>query len=164
MADSAYPRRGSHFAHRFVRVLQKSCAASEIGHAACLLVTYVAHTEDAIRYSAPVKFWNEQLMSTLGFSSPKQLNNARQKAIDAGWLVYQREGNRHVGKYWVTIPDEFAELSDRPIEPIHSPTGTNGGMNNGTNGGTNGEGIIPPGEREGDELRNEKRKTFYPYP
>lgn len=143
-----YPVRDPFFAHRFVRLLQKSCAAMEIGQNACLLLCYIAHTEDAMRYSGPVKFWNEQLLTTMGFKSPKQLNDCRQKAIKAGWLTYDRAGHREVGKYWVTIPAEFEDMQDTVIEPILSEYGMNNGMNN----GTNRERIA---ERIGDGLRNE---------
>ncbi len=123
MAGEQYPKRDSHFAHKFVRLLQKSCAAMDIGHAACLLVTYIAHTEDAARYSGPVRFWNEQLMTTLAFNSQKQLRTARDKAIEFGWLVYQRDNDRSVGKYWVAIPERFSVLSDSLIEePIVTDT------------------------------------------
>lgn len=148
MAD--YPKRDPFFAHRFVRLLQKSCAAMEIGPNACLLLCYIAHTEDAVRYSGPVKFWNEQLMTTMGFKSPKQLNDCREKAVGAGWLVYERSGHRQVGKYWVAIPAEFEGLDDSVIEPIHSEYGTNSGMNS----GMNRERIA---ERIGDGSRNESR-------
>lgn len=140
-----YPEREPFYAHKFVRVLCKSCAAMDIGQGACLLLCFIAHTEDASRYSGPVRFWNEQLMTTMGWKSPKQLNEARQRAIDAGWLVYQREGHRQVGRYWVTIPEAMQDITDAPIEPIHSESG----MNNGTN-----KERIP--ERISDGLRNEK--------
>ncbi len=121
-----YPKRDSHFAHRFVRVLQKSCAAQDIGQHACLLLCYISHTEDAARYSGPVRFWNSQLEQTMGYTSPKQLNNARHKAIEAGWLHYERQGTRGVGEYYVIIPDRFRTLSDAPIEePILSQNGKN---------------------------------------
>lgn len=133
MTSDAYPKRDVFFSHRFVRLLQKSCAAQDIGCNACLLLCYIAHTEDAARYSGPVRFWNEQLMNVMGFKSPKQLNDARAKAEQAGWLVYIRTGNREVGRYWVTIPEHFEGLSDGVIEENHSANhseyGTNSGMN-----------------------------------
>jgi len=144
-----YPTRDQFFAHKFVRLLQKSCAALDLGQGTCLLLCFVAHTEDAARYSGPVRFWNEQLMTTMGWKSPKQLNDARKRAVDAGWLVYHREGHREVGRYWVTIPEEYSDVPDSVIEPIHSAGGTNNGMNSGTN-------KERKAERIGDELRNEK--------
>lgn len=119
MAD--YPKRDKFFSHRFVRILHKSCASLDMGHAATLLCVFIAHTEDAARYSGPVRFWNSQLDETMGFRSRKQLNDARQKAVDAGWLVYEREHDRSVGRYFVTIPERFADLSDAPMESASVP-------------------------------------------
>jgi hypothetical protein len=145
---NAYPKRDVFFSHRFVRLLQKSCAAQDIGANACLFLCYIVHTEDAARYTGPVRFWNEQLMNVMGFKSPKQLNDARSKAESAGWLVYERSGNREVGRYWVTIPPDFEGLSDTVIEENHSAIHSAGGMNSGMN-----KKRIP--ERLGDGSRNE---------
>lgn len=120
-----YPKREPFFAHKFVRLLTKSCAAQDIGLNAFALLTVIAHQEDSARYSGPVRFWNEQLMNVLGFKSPKQLNDCRAKAIEFGWLCYERSGNREVGRYAVMIPEGFEGLDDAPIEPIHSESGTN---------------------------------------
>ncbi|MEP3929525.1 MAG: phage replication protein, partial [Rhodopirellula bahusiensis] len=100
-----YPSRQSHHAHKLTRLLFKGCAAQSIGHHAVCLVIHIAHTEDAARYQGPVRFWNSQLMEVLGFKSPKQLNNARDAATKAGWLVYNRANDRSVGHYWTSIPD-----------------------------------------------------------
>jgi len=148
-----YPDRSAFFAHKFVRLLQKSCAALDIGQGACLFLCYIAHTEDAARYSGPVRFWNEQLMTVMGFKSPKQLNEARSRAEDAGWLVYERSGNRQVGRYWVTIPDRFEGLDDTVIEDNHSVNHSESGTNSGMNSGMNKERIA---ERISDGKRNEK--------
>lgn len=150
--DPAYPKRKSHFAHHFVRVLHKSCAAQSIGPAACYLLCVIAHTEDAARYAGPVEFWNSQLMETLGFKSPKQLDVVRNKSIYAGWLWYGRRGNKSVGQYFVMIPERFQGLSDSPIEPSILSAG---GMNSGMNGSSNGLTFIPDSERIGDGTRNE---------
>lgn len=112
-----YPKRSSHFAHKVTRLLFKSCAAQDIGRDAVLLIVNIAHTEDAARYCGPVRFWNSQLVETMGFSGANQLNDARRRAIDAGWLHYERATNRAVGNYWVTIPEQFHDLSDSPLEP-----------------------------------------------
>ena len=143
-----YPQRDAFFSHRFVRLLMKSCAALDIGSASCLLLCYIAHTEDAAKYRGAVRFWNQQLMTVMGFKSPKQLIDARTKAVEAGWLVYERSGNREVGQYWVTIPDQFEGLSDGLIESNHSVNHAE----NGTNSGTNTK-RIP--ERISDGSRNE---------
>src|SRR5688572_19463125 len=111
-----YPKRESFFSHKFVRILAKSCAAQDIGQNSCLLLCFIAHTEDAAKYSGPVRFWNEQLMTTMGFKSPRQLRQARDKAIEHGWLEYERTNDRSVGKYFVTIPEQFKGLPDTLIE------------------------------------------------
>lgn len=147
--EMQYPARPPFFAHKFVRLLMKSCAAMDIGQSACLLICYIVHTEDAVRYSGPVRFWNEQLMTVMGFKSPKQLNEARSRAEGSGWLVYERSGNRQVGRYWVTIPDGYEGLDDSPIEENHSVNHSEYG----TNSGINTEWIA---ERIGDGSRNEK--------
>lgn len=111
----AYPKREPFFAHKFVRLLTKSCAAQDIGLNAFALLCVIVHQEDSARYCGPVRFWNEQLMSTLGLS-PRALRDARDKAIQFGWLVYFRENDRATGRYFVTIPGQFSGLSDAPIE------------------------------------------------
>jgi hypothetical protein len=145
---SIYPKREPFFAHKFVRLLTKSCAAQDIGLNAFALLCVVAHQEDSARYLGAVRFWNEQLMNVLGFKSPKQLNDCRAKAVEFGWLSYERTGNREVGRYFVTIPEAFEGLDDAPIETNHSVNHSESG----TNSGTNKERIA---ERLGDESRNE---------
>ena len=160
-----YPKREPFFAHKFVRLLTKSCAAQDIGLNAFALLCVVAHQEDSARYLGAVRFWNEQLMNVLGFKSPKQLNDCRAKAIEFGWLSYERTGNREVGRYFVIIPDAFEGLDDSPIESNHSVNHSESG----TNSGTNKERIA---ERLSDGSRNESVResgkpsipTPYPIP
>lgn len=121
---NAYPSREPFYAHRFTRLLFKSCAAQSMGQDAVLLAIHVAHTEDAARYQGPVRFWNSQLNEVLGFRSPKSLNNARRKAVEAGWLRYERKNDRSDGVYWTTIPRHVLSYDDLPIEPIASAPST----------------------------------------
>jgi hypothetical protein len=87
-------------------------------------------------------------MNVLGFKSPKQLNDCRAKAIQFGWLGYERSGNREVGRYAVIVPEGFEGLDDSPIESIRSV--------NHSESGTNKERIAERiAERLGDESRNE---------
>lgn len=160
-----YPRRPPFFAHRFVRALQQSCAAQIIGSASCFLLCVIAHTEDAGHYRGPARFWNAQLMEILGFRSPKQLEDARSRAIEAGWLIYCRSGgNRRVGQYFVTIPEPCLHFDDTSVEAIHSA----GGMNVGTNPGMNTGEFIPPAEQERNGSPNdnetESGKPSNPFP
>jgi hypothetical protein len=143
-----YPKRDMFFSHRFTRLLMKGCVAQDIGRDATLLLCFIVHQEDAAKYSKPVRFWNEQLMNTMGFKSPKQLVSARTEAIDAGWLHYERTGNRQVGLYFVMIPKAFEGFPDTAIEQNHS---VNHSAIHSADG-TNKERIA---ERIGDGLRNE---------
>lgn len=150
--NAMYPARERFYSHKFTRLLFKSCAAMEMGQDAVLLCIHIAHTEDAAKYSGPVRFWNSQLNETLGFKSPKSLNTARNRAVEAGWLHYERRHNRADGNYWTLIPNRVAKFNDEPIEEIeysgiipsterldgnHSKYGTDSGTNPGTNSGMN---------------------------
>jgi hypothetical protein len=112
---ATYPKRPRYFAHRFMRVLIKSCAAQEIGQDGLALLTVVAMTEDSKRYSDAVTFWNEQLGPLAGFRNWDQLNRTRTRVIAAGWLHYEPGGRGKVGRYWVTIPDHLEVLDDQPV-------------------------------------------------
>lgn len=112
---TAYPKRPRYFAHRFMRVLIKSCAAQDIGQDGLALLTVVAMTEDSKRYSDAVTFWNEQLEPLAGFRNWDQLNRTRARVIAAGWLHYEPGGRSKVGRYWVTIPDHLEVLDDQPV-------------------------------------------------
>lgn len=120
----AYPKRDKFHAMKLTRLLLKSCAAQTIGRDACLLVTYIASTEDAARYQYPVRFWNSQLDAVLAFNSRKQLAEVRSKAVEAGWLHYQREHDRAVGEYWTLIPSEVQRFDDSPVEDSRSVYGS----------------------------------------
>lgn len=115
-AVSSYPKREAYFAHRFVRLLHKSCSIQEVGLDGFALLVIIAHTEDAIRYKGPVGFWNQTLLETLGLSKWDQLAKARQKCIDKGWLQYHGDGKRTPGQYFVTIPDQYLQIDDGPID------------------------------------------------
>lgn len=111
-----YPKREAFFAHKFVRLMHKAAVAAEIGRDAFSLLVVVAHTEDAMRYRGAAKFWNSQLIETLGFTKWDQFDKARRKAIEAGWLSYSGDGKRTSGEYFVMIPEGYEQISDTPIE------------------------------------------------
>ena len=152
-----YPKasRGKFFAHKFVRLLMKSCAAQDMGQNAVLLCVFIAHTEDAMHYSGACRFWNEQLLSVMGFRSAKQLDTARDKAVASGWLVYDRAGNRSVGRYWVTIPEQFSELSDSPMGENAGAATANHSAIHSTNHSAIHSEFDPNSARMGNDLRNE---------
>jgi hypothetical protein len=115
----AYPKRPAFFAHRFVRLLTKTAAANDLGPQACWLLTVVAMTEDARRYAGPVTYYNQQLLSVVGLGSVDALDRIRAKCIEAGWLRYI-PGGRRAGRYWVTIPECYADTPDTPIDESSS--------------------------------------------
>lgn len=135
-----YPvgKRGQFFSHRFTRLVHKTALANELGADVVLLLVVIVHTEDAARYSGPVSFWNSQLSETLGLKKWERLNRCRKAAMDAGWLQYEDGGNRKPGRYWVTIPDGYEQISDSPMEqctPIQPKNGYDEGYKQGYDAG-----------------------------
>lgn len=122
-----YPKRPAYFAHKLVRLMLHSCAAQEIGPDGFLVVTAIAHAEDAKRYSGAVSYWNEQLIPILGFGSWGQLDRARKKAIAGGWLHYEEGGKGKVGKYWTTVPEQLLDAPDVSTEADHHVILSNSG-------------------------------------
>ena len=110
-----YPARRNHFAHKLVRIMLRACAMQEIGTDGFALVTAISHTEDAKHYSGAVTFWNDQLMSIMGFSRG-QLDRARAKAIEHGWLYYEPGGKGKVGRYWSLLPERVSALGDNAVD------------------------------------------------
>jgi len=149
MAD--YPKRESHFAHKIVRLMIRTCAAQEIGTDGFMLVTIIAHTEDAKHYTAPVTFWNDQLVSVCGFASWGKLDRARKRAIAAGWLHYECGGKGQVGRYWTTIPRAFRGQPDTSAECDypHVFLSTSGEENGGETREKRGTNEGQPGEKRG---------------
>jgi hypothetical protein len=153
--DETYPTREKFFAHKFVRLLHKAAVASEIGRDAFALLTVIVHTEDAMRYRGAAKFWNSQLVETLGFKKWDQFDACRKRATDSGWLVYICHGKRMAGEYWVSVPTGYEMITDSPIESypengydIGYKTGYDDGYKQGMIEGTN---RVRSGVRTGDE-------------
>lgn len=78
----SYPKRQSHFAHKAVRLMFKSCLAADIGMPAVAMLCHIAHLEDAARYSGPIRCWNEQLSNVFGLSDDS-LRRLRDKCVEA---------------------------------------------------------------------------------
>jgi hypothetical protein len=118
-----YPDRKTYFAHRYCRLLTKTCAAQEIGHIAFVLCVTIAHQEDSKRYTGPVTFFNEQLMPLIGVAKWESLDGARRRATQAGWLYYEpgNRGQRLPGRYWVTIPQGLDDVADANCDESHYP-------------------------------------------
>jgi len=112
--DPLHPKRSPFFAARVIRLMTKTAAAQEIGTSAFALVCIVGMQEDtkAVRYSRPVTYFNDQLMSLLGVNSRAALERARSKAVQAGWLNYIPGGKGRPGKYWIGIPQHLEAIPD----------------------------------------------------
>jgi hypothetical protein len=124
MAAEQYPKRPKFFANRLIRLLQKSCAANDIGIEACWLVTCIALVEDAAHYSKPVTFWTGQLLPITGFHSWGRLDRARERAVAAGWLHYRQGTSRQCGSYWTMIPEAVQRaFSDSPVDEVNHQNG-----------------------------------------
>ncbi len=165
----AYPRRPPYFAHRYVRMLTKTCAANEIGHVAFVLCVVIAHIEDAKRYSGPVSFYTAQLMALIGVTKWESLDIARRKAIAAGWLHYEHRGQRGAGHYWVTLPAAADSLDDSPCDEtsqeLHPPTGNNGHLLSPANGDKGGyKGGDNAGDNEVDKGGDASTLSLNPSP
>lgn len=113
---SRYPKRISHFAHKFVRRLAKSAAAQEIGPEVCWLLTVIAHQEDAVHYLRAVTFYDGQLLPLVGMNCRRTLARAREKAVEAGWLHYEPGRKAKPGTYWVIIPEHAEAFDDSPLQ------------------------------------------------
>ncbi len=163
-----YPRREPFFAHRFVRLLHKSAVAAEIGRDAFSLLVVIVHTEDAMRYRGAAKFWNSQLVETLGFKKWEQFDAARKRAVAAGWLQYECNGKRSAGEYFVTIPSGYEAIDDTPIEESYPKSGYDQGYKDGFRDGqlnTNTSEIgIRSGVRTRDEVGYEQGEPSSPSP
>lgn len=96
----------------------KTCAASEMGQTAFMLVAIVATTEDAAGYTRPVTFFNDALLPLIGIRKWDTLDRARKSAVDAGWLEYEppANGKRTPGRYWAKIPSHLEGLNDTPVD------------------------------------------------
>ena len=90
MAEYPKDRSRQFFALKFCKLLSKTAIANEIGSDATLLLMVVALKEDSKEYTDAPNYWNQQIMPLCGIRSPKRLVAARKKAIQAGWLHYEK--------------------------------------------------------------------------
>lgn len=111
-----YPKRPSHFAHKFCRILMRCCVAQDIGPDAAYMLTQIVHTEDAAHYRRAVRFFNDQLVAACGFANVKALQRARDRAVASGWLHYEEGARSRPAIYWATIPEWAAEVDSGPMD------------------------------------------------
>lgn len=124
-----YPKRPPYFAQRFIRLLARTCVAQDLGADVFVLLTVIVTTEDAKRYRGAVTYFNEPLRDLIGVKKTHTLIATRTRAIDAGWLHYEKppNGSRRIpGKYWVTIPKGLENTPDSPMDEFEPmpPNGT----------------------------------------
>ncbi len=144
MCEYPRDRKGQRqiWANKLIRLLQKSCAANEIGIEACWLVTCVALVEDAKHYSGAVRFWTGQLLPITGFQSWGRLDRARERAVTAGWLFYRPGTNRESGVYWSLIPEAvLSSFNDSPVDEVNHHFGDSAVVNH-QNGAPDGDRIV----------------------
>lgn len=105
-----YPQgRGRFFANRFQRLMFRVSASNEVGARGALLLVIVSMVEDQKRYRAAPAIWNSQLEAFLGCGWD-QLDAARKRCVEAGWLHYEAGGKHRAGLYWVTVPACYGDL------------------------------------------------------
>lgn len=152
MPDPAYPKRSSFHANRLIRMLNKSCAANEIGVEACWLITTIALVEDSKRYTGAVTFWTGQILPVTGLTSWGRLDRARRKAVSAGWLHYKAGTKSRAAEYWTLIPAVIVDAyEDSPLDAsdIHHQNGDESRIDH-QNGDDNGDpSVIHPGSKRG---------------
>src|SRR5690348_4993846 len=115
-ADPQYPKRESHFAHKAIRMMIKTCVASEWGPQVFTLLTVIVHTEDAAHYRRPVTFYNPALIPLVGCDSETTFKRVRSRAVESGWLVYAKGARGKPAKYYVQIPPHATGLDDLPSD------------------------------------------------
>lgn len=115
MDQITYPGRPQFFAHKFCRLMVKTCLCQELGTGAFALLATIAHTEDAAHYRRAVTWFNSQLESVLGMSRD-QLIRVRAKCVDGGWLYYKPGSKGRAGRYWVIVPRYAEGLDDLPTD------------------------------------------------
>lgn len=111
-----YPKRPSHFAHKFCRIMMRCCVAQDIGPDAAYMLTQIVHTEDAAHYRRAVRFFNDQLVAACGFANVKSLQRSRERAVESGWLHYEEGARSRPAIYWVTVPTWAADVDSGPMD------------------------------------------------
>jgi hypothetical protein len=76
--------------------------------------------EDSKRYTDAVLFHNDNLMTVTGFTREHTMISVRNRAVQSGWLHYERGVKRRPGRYWVTIPERFAYIPDGTCDDADS--------------------------------------------
>ena len=120
----SYPKRKAFYAVSLGRALLDSGDVADIGDKAALLIMHVAFKEDQFHYRRWVNFWNEQLQELLGVKSRDKFIQIRKRAIEAGWLLYERENDRRPGYYMTQNPCDAPLVGTRKGAQVGTQRGT----------------------------------------
>lgn len=122
----AAERQGCGYAIRYLRWLCESGAAAEVGPDAVAVLLAVVTLEDAVHYGRAPNIFNDQLLARTGIGSKPALIRARNRAVDAGLLVYRPGAKRRPGVYYTTgFGNDSIPKADRirtESVPIRSPS------------------------------------------
>jgi len=118
-----YPSNRTGWLHTLTGILTRTEAAREIGIEAMLLILAIAVQEDSQQYGVPPTLFFGELQRILGIRSRARLERARQKAIDAGWLVFipGPRGDLAAARYWTVIPERLNLFESVPQAATLSP-------------------------------------------
>jgi len=95
---------------QIVRALLESGARREIGCNAFAMVIAVADAQDRLNRQGkdrPVAIYAREFARMTGMVEPETIRAARKRAIESGWLSYQRGKPRKPGLYQAHLPASF---------------------------------------------------------
>jgi hypothetical protein len=99
--------------------------ARELGTDVFALLATIVHAEDATGYQKPIAYFNDDLAELCGLSLAT-MKRARERAVEAGWLIYETGAKGRAARYYVQIPawvGEFGESQGEEFSghiPAHS--------------------------------------------
>ncbi len=121
---AGYPTRPKGYRFKFENLIYDLKLATRIGGHAAHLLTIVVVAEDrhyCARERAYVmraaEFHIEELMERLQIKDTRTLNTAIARAVDAGWLYYEKspQGSKRKGVFWTLIPDAVTSEMKRDL-------------------------------------------------
>ena len=113
--DFHYPKRGSLFVLRYLRLIQSPGIATELSGDAVKLLLKVVLMEDTKQYASAPDFFNSQFLELFGWSEDK-LNRVRAECLKKGWLDYAKGGKGVAGIYAVAIPSEYQQFAETTLK------------------------------------------------
>lgn len=124
--DDSPRKRKEFFVIHYLRDLMHSKIANDIGGAALNIISTIALMEDEIRWERGVRIHDCDLRERTGLKR-KAFEQGRNRAVEAGYLVYRNMGLRKKGWYRVTSPANFGAPSCVPESTKRSNQGAQEG-------------------------------------